>query len=101
MVCCKTGRPADLILRQAFRYTPTWTYILIFFGIVPFVIASLFASVRFDGALPWSHVAEQRVRTAGRLAVGALILAVLSFSSGFAVSARGVPLVAGVGFIIV
>jgi hypothetical protein len=66
-VCCKTGRPADGVERWEFSDTPAWTWILLFFGIFPFLIATAFATERFSGLLPISSVAASRVTVARRL----------------------------------
>jgi hypothetical protein len=84
-VCCKTGRPADGVERWEFSNTPSWTWILIFFGIFPFLIATAFATERFSGLLPISSVAASRATVARRLCwlfgVAALICFALGLTS--------------------
>jgi hypothetical protein len=66
-VCCKTGLHGDVYSAWEFSHTPSWIYILILFGIFPFLIASYFATRRFSGVLPLSAGTQQRLRTARRL----------------------------------
>jgi hypothetical protein len=66
-VCCKTGRPADVSRRWEFSNTPGWTWILLLFGIFPFLIATAFVTERFSGVLPLSTPAESRLVVAKRL----------------------------------
>ncbi len=85
VVCCKTGRPADLSRRWEFSNTPSWTWILIFFGVFPFLIATAFATERFSGVLPMSNLAESRFQVTKRLfwlfGVAAFASFVLSFAA--------------------
>ena len=62
-VCVKTGRPFDQWLKQTFTYTPRWTYLLLFLGILPFVIAALLA--RKQVTLEFPAVAGTRSRRVG------------------------------------
>jgi hypothetical protein len=62
-VCAKTGEPADGYATLEFRSTPGWTWILLLFGILPFLIAHAFATVRFTGILPMSDRALERAQS--------------------------------------
>jgi hypothetical protein len=42
--------------------TPGWTWILLLFGIFPFLIAAYFATRRVDALIPMSDLALRRVR---------------------------------------
>jgi hypothetical protein len=66
-VCCKTGMPADGTERWEFSNTPAWTWILLLFGIFPFLIATAFVTERFSGLLPLSSAAASRLTVARRL----------------------------------
>lgn len=66
-VCCKTGEPAERYVRWQFRDTPRWTWVLLPFGVLPFLIASAFTERRFDGVLPTSRWANDRARLARRM----------------------------------
>lgn len=65
-VCCKTGERAEFYDRFEFSNTPSWTWILLLFGVLPFLIATAFATQRFSGVLPISQRARRRIRTARR-----------------------------------
>jgi hypothetical protein len=73
-ICAKTGRKADGYQQIDFSSAPTWTWILLLFGIVPFVIAQYFARVHVVGLLPMSEVAQRRIDRFNRLFVGSVIL---------------------------
>ena len=69
-MCAKTGGPADGYAKVEFSSTPGWTLILLLFGIFPFLIAHAFASVRVDGLVPLSSVAQRRIMALNRLFIG-------------------------------
>ena len=87
-VCCKTGRPADLSRRWEFSHTPGWMWILLLFGVFPFLIATAFATERFAGVLPWSARAESRLLVSKRLvwlfgasAVASFLIALVAYDT--------------------
>lgn len=85
-VCAKTGEPADGFARVEFTSTPAWTWILLLFGILPFLIARWFSKVRVSALVPMSEAALRRGRrfnwtVMGLLVVGALLL-LLGFATG-------------------
>ncbi|MDP8929905.1 MAG: hypothetical protein M3O70_15395 [Actinomycetota bacterium] len=51
-ICVETGRPADGLVEARFDSTPDWTWILLNFGVFPFLIATWFATERVEGKLP-------------------------------------------------
>jgi hypothetical protein len=65
-VCAKTGNPTDGYTRIRFSSAPTWTWILLLFGIFPFLIAHYFARVHVVGIVPMSDVAQRRVTVFNR-----------------------------------
>jgi hypothetical protein len=83
-VCCKTGAPADGVQSWEFSNTPSWTWILLLFGVFPFLIATAFATERFSGLLPLSSVAASRLTVARRLIWLFGGAAVLCFAVAFA-----------------
>ena len=90
-VCAKTGEPADGYTKVEFSSTPGWTLILLLFGIFPFLIAHAFASVRVDGLVPLSTVAQRRITMLNRLFVGLVILSLGVMALGYFID-RGVIL---------
>src|SRR5436853_2277724 len=60
-VCAKTGRPADGFTTLEFASAPGWTWILLLFGIFPFLYAQHFASRRFYARIPVSDLALRRI----------------------------------------
>jgi hypothetical protein len=83
LVCAKTGEPSDGQVEIRFSSAPAWTWILLFFGIFPFLIAQYFATVHVDGLLPMSDVAQRRVKILNRVFVGLAILALGVIVVGF------------------
>jgi len=81
-VCCKTGRPADAFNPFEFADTPAWTWILIFFGVFPFLIATAFATERFRGVLPISSAAQGRISLIRRFIWAFGAASVLCFGAG-------------------
>jgi hypothetical protein len=51
-ICIVSGRAADGTVTATFSRLPTWTYLLLLAGIVPFVIAALFAPERLRAEVP-------------------------------------------------
>lgn len=84
-VCCKTGRHAELYNVWEFSDTPGWTWILLLFGIFPFLIATAFATERFRGVLPISIRSQTRLNTARRFVwvfgIAAVVCGVLGITS--------------------
>jgi hypothetical protein len=60
-VCAKTGQPADGFATLQFASAPGWTWILLFFGILPFLIARYFAARRIYARIPMSDLALRRI----------------------------------------
>ncbi|MGE5225467.1 MAG: hypothetical protein ACM3OO_01180 [Planctomycetaceae bacterium] len=81
-VCAKTGQAADGYARIEFTSTPSWTWILLLFGIFPFLIARAFSKVRVVGIVPMSDAALRRGRTFDRAFAGLLVLAVVLVTVG-------------------
>ncbi|MDP9185128.1 MAG: hypothetical protein M3O29_05620, partial [Actinomycetota bacterium] len=82
-VCAKTGGPADGFATIVFTSTPGWTWILLLFGILPFLIARYFSSVRIVGLVPMSDVALRRGRAFTLTYRGFFALAGLVIAVGF------------------
>jgi hypothetical protein len=76
-VCAKTGVPTDGWAKIRFSSAPTWTWILLPFGIFPFLIAQSFATVHVEGIVPMSDVAQRRVTVFNRLFIGLVALGAL------------------------
>ena len=80
-VCAKTGEAADGNATIEFTSTPSWTWILLLFGIFPFLIARYFSRVRVVGLVPMSDAALRRARvfmwaSRGLVLFGVLVLAI-------------------------
>ena len=81
-VCVKTGGPADVGVAKTFVWVPGWTWILILFGIIPFLIARYFTARRVTLELPATSEVDRRRRNANvttvLLCAGAIGLLVYS-----------------------
>jgi hypothetical protein len=82
-VCAKTGEPTDGQVKIRFSSAPGWTWILLFFGIFPFLIAQHYATVHVNGLLPLSDVAQRRVKMFNRVFVGLVALSCVVILIGF------------------
>jgi hypothetical protein len=81
-VCVKSGAPAELLMPRRALHFPGWTWILLPFGILPFLIARFFASRSVDGYLPFSRPAFARIRQAAVVRTVALVAGVLLVAAG-------------------
>jgi len=82
-VCVKTGLPAEVGVAKTYVWVPGWTWILILFGIFPFLIARYFAAHRVTLELP-ATVEVDRIRRNANMTTTltcALAIALLIFSS--------------------
>lgn len=93
-VCVRTGRPADARIEFRHRSTPGWTWLLLPFGIVPFVLANLFAGELVVGEVPVTRELVERQRRVRRLAALLLATGILVVVIGVVASA---PWVVGTG----
>ena len=79
-VCAKTGEPADLSWGTTLTHIPRWAWVLLPFGILPFLVASRIASKRVDGLIPLSERASVRIAQTTRLRmIGLLVGGALLF----------------------
>jgi hypothetical protein len=99
-LCVKTGEPTGTTGRQDFADIPGWTLLLIFWGVLPFLIAAGLARRKITVELPASEETLRHIRRVELAAVaglvvgvGLLIAAVVSPESGFAWSGIAVVLI--------
>jgi hypothetical protein len=90
-LCVKTGEPTGMRRRQDFADIPGWTLLLIFWGLIPFLIAAGFARRKITVDLPASEETLRRIRTVDVGAVvglvvgiGLLITVLVTDTAGFA-----------------
>jgi hypothetical protein len=81
-VCCKTGVHTDDYVRIRFVETPGWTWILLPFGVLPFLIARMFATTEFDGVLPMSAAVNRRLSTLRKIAILSGLAGIASMIAG-------------------
>jgi hypothetical protein len=81
-VCAKTGMPATGFATVRVSKLPGWTWILLLFGIWPFLIAWYFATRRIDALIPMSDLALRRVRAYTLTYATLFTLAVVLFLIG-------------------
>lgn len=51
-LCVVTGEPTDRTVRFRFDSSPPWTWLLLFFGVFPFLVASFLATEKVEGRVP-------------------------------------------------
>lgn len=87
-VCAISGEPADTHLPVRFSHLPPWTYLLLFAGVLPFLIALWFAPEPIPGRLP---VRAEVVRSWRRRRRRATVATVAAFVVVVAALALGWP----------
>lgn len=104
-VCCRTGDHTDHYVRLRFTDTPGWTWVLLPFGVLPFIVARLFVTTTYDGVLPLSQEAENRIKALARAALVAGVAGVASIVAGLLTSGSGLAVIGlallGVGVVCV
>jgi len=82
-VCVKSGLPAEVGVAKTLVWVPGWTWILILFGIFPFLIARHFVARRVTLELPATAEVDRMRRNANMttILVCALAIALLVFSA--------------------
>ena len=103
-LCAKTGVPTETAKSQEFADIPSWTLLLIFWGLLPFLIAVGFARRKVRVNLPASGDTLRRLRVvrlgsvAGlALGVGLLVSALMTEESAWAWGGITVALVTLLG----
>jgi hypothetical protein len=99
-VCAKTGVPTHGYTKIRFSSAPTWTWILLLFGIFPFLIAQYFATVHVEGIVPMSDVAQRRVTVFNRLFIGLVALGAVVIVVGWALDTEAVVILVGLAIMI-
>jgi hypothetical protein len=99
-VCAKTGVPTDGYTKIRFSSAPPWTWILLLFGILPFLIAQHFATVRVEGIVPMSDVAQRRVTVFNRLFIGFVALGAIVIVIGWALDTEATVILVGLATMI-
>jgi hypothetical protein len=75
-LCAKTGVPTERVRRQEFADLPGWTLLLILWGVVPFLIAAIFARRKVEVELPASADTLRRLRTIDFGSIGGFVVGV-------------------------
>jgi len=99
-ICAKTGRPADRVVVTRFEYLPGWTYLLLFAGIFPFLIAVFFARKQVEGSLPISDTALDRYHAHRRWRHLGLALTAAGFGLVIAMQQPWLLIVAAAGVLL-
>ena len=75
-LCAKTGVLTETTKRQEFGDIPGWTLLLIFWGLIPFLIAAGFARHKVTVDLPASDDTLRRIRLVDLGSVAELVLGI-------------------------
>ena len=100
-VCAKTGIPTDGYAQIRFSSPPAWTWILLFFGIFPFLIAQFFVTVHVEAIVPMSDIAQRRVTVFNRAFIGLVVIGVVFVGVGWALDFESVLILSGLVLLIV
>lgn len=76
-LCVKTGEPTTRTRRQEFADIPGWTLWLLFWGLIPFLIAAGFSRRKVSADLPVSEETLRRVRNVDVGSITGLILGIV------------------------
>jgi hypothetical protein len=104
-LCAKTGVPTERAKSQEFADIPGWTLLLIFWGLIPFLIAAGFARRKVKVDLPASGDTLRRIRVVSvgsvaglALGIGLLVSALMTEESAWAwggITVAAVTLIGG------
>jgi hypothetical protein len=75
-LCAKTGVPTETAKRQEFGDIPGWTLLLIFWGLIPFLVAAGFARRKVTVDLPASDDTLRQIRLVDLGSVAGLVLGI-------------------------
>jgi len=75
-ICAKTAVPTEKVRSQEFGDIPGWTLFLIFWGLIPFLIASGFARRKLKVDIPVSADILRRIQMVDLGSIGGLVLGV-------------------------
>ena len=83
-VCAKSGAPATQLMSMHATYTPGWIWILIFFGLIPMLIAYVFTKQSIAIDVPASDdVIRRRSRATARMVGAGLVSMALVVAAAF------------------
>jgi hypothetical protein len=99
-MCCKTGGPAGGTIVLRTRAMPAWTWILLFFGVLPFLVAWVFAGVDLAGRLPISRDALDKASRVKQIGWGGGLIAAGTFIAALALDAPWLTPLAAAGLVI-
>lgn len=104
-ICVATGVRADGLVPVRLTWTPAWTWLLLPFGVVPWIIAALVTTESLRGELPVQQIVmdryHRRRRAAWGLAVaGAVAGALAAASSSVATGMLGMLLLVVAGLVV-
>jgi hypothetical protein len=100
-VCVITGMPADDEVPVRFTSLPPWTFLLLFAGILPFLIAAWFAPQRIEGLLPVQADALRGYRRRRRRSWLSFGGAIVALAATVATSAPGGLVIAAIAAVVV
>lgn len=88
-ICITTGAVADGTVPVRFDSTPSWTWILLLFGVFPFLIATMFATERVDGEVPVVRSSVERYHRWRRTGWGLVLPGILAVAVGWMATLSG------------
>lgn len=83
-ICVKSGVATDRWVQTTFRLVPGWTWWLILFGVLPFLVARFLAGESLEARLPFDAEVDDRLRRLRLLAGGAGVVGIALLLLGVA-----------------
>ena len=101
-VCVVTGLPTDRVVGVTFTWAPSWTWVLLLFGIVPCLIARWFTAREIFCVLPLDATAHTQYRSRRRgivngIAAGIALVIVSAATQTPALAWMGFTVIVGAG----
>jgi hypothetical protein len=90
-VCAKSGQPATTLVRMGFDTTPRGLWVLLLFGIVPYLLAALLTSERISGAVPLTEEAHRDATAATRASRRGLVAGAGLVAASFLIALTAGP----------
>jgi hypothetical protein len=98
-VCAKTGVPANAVIEMRVVHTPPWIWILVFFGILPLVIAYAFTKKEVTVELPATEEVGRRRSGIARTMLAVTVTSVLLIATAAITTMPGLAWLGAAGVV--
>ena len=97
--CIKCGGPARTVLQKKMYWHPSWLVLLIFFGVLPYLLVVSLMRTRMDLSLPLCTLHREKHKNLRRAAVAILLAAAALFISCFYLSESNAAIALSLGLV--